>query len=630
MLDALRKGAGTWVAKLFIALLILSFAVWGISGFLTDVGQNTAAKVGDTEVSLFDFDRAYRQDLGRLAQQFGRQLTPAEGAAIGVPQQTLGKLVAEAAMNNTALDMKLGVSDERLATIIQSDPAFQGPGGRYDKNRLQQVLQASGYRDDEYVVERRKVAERAQLAEGIAGSMKAPMTYLEALDAYQNETRSADYLIVTPDFIGNIEDPAEGVLTTYFEEKKDDFRAPEYRQIKYVALTPTSLARPDDISEEDARAEFKRRAEDFFQPERRKIRQMSFPSQQAAEEAAAEIANGKTFDDLMSERNLANNDVALGEMAKADFLDEAIGDAAFSLEEGATSGAVEGRFSTVILNVEEILPESTKPFEEVKDEIVQSLAKEQAEREILDLLDEVEDARAGGALLDEVGERFSLTVETPAAFDASGNGEDGKPATLPDAEGLVAGTFDSDIGIENDVLQLGEQGFLWYDVAKVIPSRERTLDEVRDDVIAAWKKDELAKRLSDTAADLLAKVEGGTPFIALSAETGLEVKSAANLKRNTPSGDFGQDAVSAVFNGPVGTAAVTETGDGNGRIVLKVTGSNVPEFQTEAPQVAALGQQLSQQIQDTLLGQFISDQETKAGVEINNAGIAQLIGLDRN
>ncbi len=60
-------------------------------------------------------------------------------------------------MNNTAQNMKLGVSDERLATIIQSDPAFQGLGGRYDKNRLQQVLQANGYREDEYVVERRRL-----------------------------------------------------------------------------------------------------------------------------------------------------------------------------------------------------------------------------------------------------------------------------------------------------------------------------------------------------------------------------------------------------------------------------------------------------------------------------------------
>lgn len=630
MLDALRKGAGTWLAKIFIALLIFSFAVWGVSGFLTGVGQNTAAKVGDTEVTLMDLERVYRQDLNRISQQVGRPLTPIEGSALGIPQQTLGKLIAEAALNDTATSLKLGVSDERLARIIQSDPAFRGLSGNYDRNRLQQVLQNNGYREDEYVVERRKVAERGQLAEGLAGGMKAPAAYLQAFDAFQRETRSVDYILVTPDYVGEIEDPAEDVLSNFFQDNLAEFRAPEYRAIKFVELTPSALARPDDISEEDARSEYEIRKADYSQPERRKVRQMSFPSAEDANKAAAELAGGKSFDDLMTERNLSSNDVALGTMAKADFLDEAIGDAAFSLAEGETSGAVDGRFSTVIVNVEEILPEATQPFEDVRDAIVTELANEQAEREILDLLDEVEDARAGGALLDEVGERFSLTVQAPAAFDASGQGVDGTAVALPDAEGLVAGTFESDIGIENDVLQMGDQGFLWYEVSEVTPSRDRTLDEVREDVIAAWKREELTRRMDESAADLLSKVENGTPFIALAAETGLAVQPAQGLTRTAPSGDLGRDALEAVFSGPVGTAASTASADGSGRVVLKVTGSTVPEFDPSAPQVVALGNQVSQQIQDTLLGQFITDQETKAGVEINNAGVTRILGLDNN
>jgi len=630
MLDALRKGAGTWVAKLFIALLILSFGVWGVSGFLTGVGQNTVAKVGDTEVSIVDFDRTYRQDLNRLAQQFGRQLTPAEGAALGIPQQSLGQLVAEAAMDSTAKSLKLGVSDEQLAEIIQSDPAFRGANGQYDRNRLQAVLQQNGYTEDEFVVQRREVAERGQLAEGIAGSMKAPISYLEALAAYQSETRTADYLLVTPQFIGEIADPSEETLTAYFEENKADFRAPEYREINYVALTPEAVARPQDISDEFAREEYERRIDDFSQPERRRVRQLSFPTEEAADEAAAELAGGKSFEELMSARNLTSNDVALGVMTRADFLDDAIGDAVFSLDAGATSGAVDGRFSTVIVNVEEVLPESVKPFEEVRETIVTELAREQAEREILDLLDEIEDAIAGGATLSEVSERFSLKLETPAAFDASGKGEDGSDIALPEAEDLLSATFESDVGIVNDVLQLGAQGFVWFDVTKVNPARDRALDEVRADVVAAWKQEELAKRLSDAAADLLAKAESGTPFIAMAADTGLEIKIASDLRRNTPSGDFGREAVAAAFSGPVGTMAVEETADGQGRLVMKITGSNVPEFNAEAPEVATLGTQVSQQIQDTLLGQFISDQENKIGVDINNAAVARVLGLDNN
>lgn len=628
MLDSLRKGAGTWVAKLFIALLIFSFAIWGVTDFLQGFGQNTAAKVGETEVSIFEFDRTYRQDLNRLAQQFGRPLTAEEGAALGIPQQALGRLIAEAALSNTAQDLKLGVSDQRLATLIQSDPAFRGPSGRYDRARLDQVLRAYGYQEDEYVVQRRRAAERNQLSLGIAGSMKAPVSYLEALSAYQFETRSADYVLLTDETIGEIEEPTDPALTTFFDENKSDFRAPEYREIKILSLTPETVARPDDIAEEDARYEYEQRAERYFQPERRKVRQMSFPSSEAAQEAAAEIAGGKTFDDLMSERGLADNDVTLGTMAKDDFLDETLGDTAFSLGQGETSGAVEGRFSTVILNVEEVLPESTRPYEEVKDEIIQDLAAEQAEREILDLLDEVEDARAGGALLEEVGERFSLPVETLAAFDQSGKSESGSDVDLPAAEGLLAAVFESDVGLENDVLPFGDQGFLWYEVDNVIPERDQTLDEVRETVIAAWKADQSRTRLSEKAAEIQTRLEGGTPLETLAGEAELEVKRAENLARNAPSGDFGPEAMTAVFGGPVGTSAVAASADGQ-QIVFKVADVAIPDFNAASPANAALNEQLSQQIGESLLGQFITDQQNAAGVEVNEVGISQAIGLNQ-
>lgn len=630
MLDALRKGAGTWLAKLFIALLIFSFAIWGVTDFLQGFGQNTAAKVGETEVSLLEFDRAYRQDLNRIGQQLGRPLTPVEGAQLGIPQQALGRLVAEAAMSNAATALQLGVSDERLAAIIQSDPNFIGATGRYDRSRLQQVLRANGYREDEYVIERRNGAERNQVVQGLSGGMGAPKAYLAALDAYQRETRSVDYLIITADQIGVIEDPADDVLSAYYEDNKTGFRAPEYREIKYVELVPSALARPDDITDEDAKAEYDRRISNYAEPERRRVRQMSFNSADEAKTAADELAGGKTFADLMSDRNLSNNDVALGAMARTDFLDDAIGEAVFGLGAGGTSGAVEGRFSTVIVNVEEILPASTTPFADVKAELIEDLALEQAEREILDLLDEVEDARAGGALLDEIGERFSLAVKSTGSFDNTGKTTVGTDAILPDAEGLLAGIFESDIGVENDVLQIGTRGYLWYDVTKVTPVRDRELDEVRTDVITAWKTDQLNERLSAKATELLAKAESGTSLADLAAEENLSVQKAEDMTRTQPTGDLGREALTAAFEGPAGTAASAATADGNGRIIMKVAASAIPEFDADTPEAQALGTQLSEQFQRSLINLYITEQENRAGIEINDAGIAQVIGLNQD
>lgn len=629
MLDALRKGAGTWVAKIFIGLLVLSFAVWGVADVFRGFGQNVAAEVGGTEISLIDFDRAYRRDLNRFSQQLGRPLTTREGTQLGIAQQTLGTLIAEAALNENARTMNLGISDEKLTVQIQQDPSFR-TGGSYDPNLLKQILRNNGMSEDEFVTEQRSLAERQQLAQAISGGMVVPTAYLKVLHDYQSETRNVAYVVIEPSDIGEISDPDEATLGSFFETEKAKFKAPEYRKITLLQLTPDTIARPDDVSDADAQAEYENNKQQYHDPEKRKVRQLSFTKPEDAKAAADKLAAGMSFDDLMKDLNLTDNDVYLGLMAKDDFLDTAIGDAAFSLDEGATSGIVDGRFSSVILNVLEVQPEKTQPFEAVKDDIKALLAKEQAEREVLDLLGEIEDARAGGATLKEVGERFHLETITPDEIDSTGKNQAEAAVELPNAKGLVSGVFDSDVGVENDPLQLGTHGFLWYEVDEVIPSRDRTLDEVKDKVVAAWKEAEVERRLAEKAKDLAEKARSGTDMAALAESNGLELKTADGIARNVAAGDISGAAASQAFEGAEGSVIDVEASDKAGRLVIKVTGRNTTEFNEADPTNAALKTQLASQLQDSLLNQYISNIETQAGININQAGIASVLGLGDN
>ncbi|SHM70122.1 SurA N-terminal domain-containing protein [Roseibium suaedae] len=630
MLDALRKGAGTIVAKLFIALLVLSFAVWGVADMFKGFGQNVAATVGGTEISLVNFDREYRRDLANFSSRIGRTLSTTEGAQFGLPQQTLGRLVAQAALDEAASGMRLGVSNERLIDLIHADPAFQSPTGGYDRNRLAQVLRNAGVTEDEYVTDRRKLAERQQLAEAVSGGMVAPDAYLEVVNRYQGETRNVSFLTVDAASLGEIADPDQATLDAYFEAQKTKFRAPEYREAVLLELTPDSLSRPEDVTDEAIQQEYEANTEDYSQPERRKVLQIAFPNKDDAAKAGEELKAGKTFEELMSERNLADKDVTLGLMTKGDFLDPAIGESAFSMETGETSDVIDGRFSPVVIKVAEVQAAHTKPLEEVSADIRKALASEAAEREVLDLLNDVEDARAGGEGLQAVADRFQLKTQTPAAFDNTGAGEDGKAVLLPDVDGLVAGAFDSDIGIENDPLPIGQRGFLWYEVTKVIPGRDRELSEVRDDVIKAWKVEETEKRINARVKELEDKAKAGTSFADLATEAGLTVKTAENVKRGEATGDLSQEAASVIFSGPVGT--VTDAGEakGNGRLLLRVDAVNTPAFFAESDDLKQIRDQLSQQIQDSLLNQYISQVETEAGVEINQAAIGLVIGSPTN
>ena len=75
MLTALRHAAGTWVAKFLLILLVLSFAVWGISGQITGGLGSNVVQVGSTKVSVLEYRLAYDRQIRLLSQQFGMPLT---------------------------------------------------------------------------------------------------------------------------------------------------------------------------------------------------------------------------------------------------------------------------------------------------------------------------------------------------------------------------------------------------------------------------------------------------------------------------------------------------------------------------------------------------------------------------
>ncbi len=183
-------------------------------------------------------------------------------------------------------------------------------------------------------------------------------------------------------------------------------------------------------------------------------------------------------------------------VAKSDIIDSAVADAAFSLKPGETSAPVKGRFGTVLLQVGKIEPGEEKTYEQVAAQIKREMAESRAKSEVGNLRDKIEDERAAGSTLAETAKKLGLKSVSIEAVDRSGRGLDGKPVTgLPQTPNVISAAFAADVGVDTDPLQLPGGGYLYYDVTGVTPSRERPLEEVKDQVTARWRDDEIAKRL---------------------------------------------------------------------------------------------------------------------------------------
>src|SRR5262245_58157999 len=103
MLDSIRNLASGWVSQLLLALLVISFAVWGVSDIFTGFGQNAVARVGGNDVSVREFQRRYQLATQALLQQLnGQSITPQQLVQFGLPTQVLDGLVVEHALNDAA------------------------------------------------------------------------------------------------------------------------------------------------------------------------------------------------------------------------------------------------------------------------------------------------------------------------------------------------------------------------------------------------------------------------------------------------------------------------------------------------------------------------------------------------
>ena len=631
MLDALRSRATGWVAQLFIALLVLSFAVWGVSDVFTGFRSDTVASVGKTNISTTNFARQYDQALQSMTRQMGQAITPEQAQLFGVPGQVLGRLVTQATLDDTARQFGLGLSNEVLAKEIAEDPAFRGPAGGFDRLFFTQVLRNNSLSEDQYVRDRHAVLLRYQVSDALVGATVAPDPYLRALHEYRSEERSIDYLQLTAAAAGVIGEPGDADLSAFFEENKAQWRAPEYRALSYFKVVPADIAKPGDVTDEEARADYDKNIKDYTKLEQRKVSQIHFDVREEADAATTAIAGGKAFDEVATERKLSAADTSLGFVTRDQIIDPKVSEAAFSLTAGSVSGVVESDFGFFIVRVEEVQPEIVKTFEEVKDEIKNRLAVERATKRIIGTYDQVEDARAAGETLAEIAPKIGVQLAKVDAIDRSGNDDKGnKVADLPGSAELLKATFETDVGIENDAVRTEGNGYVWFEVTAVTAERDRQLDEVRDKVVAAWKEGEIEKRLTAKAEEIRARLAGSETIDKVAEELSLELKSASKLTRTTqPPADLSPAVLAEAFGGPTGYAAVANGAAAGTKIVLVVKDATVPAFDAGAAELAQTRKQISDQIANDYLQQFLVEMQAQAGLSVNQTAMQAVIGQQR-
>jgi peptidyl-prolyl cis-trans isomerase D len=634
MLRGMRKASSNWLGKIIMAVvmgvLVVSFGLWGIADIFKGYGQSTLATIGRTEISTEQFRLLYTDRLQQIGRQFGRPLTMDQARAFGLDRQVLQQTVAEAALDEEARRMGLGQTDAETMRMIFADSNFKGVSGAFDPQRFQSMIRQFGFSEPRYIADQRRLSLRRQIAGTVTAGLEPSKVLIDALSRYQSEQRSIEYVKLDAGQAGTIDPPSPETLAGYFDDHKAQFRAPEYRKLSFVVLNPEEVGKWATISDEDAKKVFEQRRDKLGTPEQRQVSQIVFPNAEEALSARGRITNGLSFEDLARERGLNPTDVDLGMIAKSAVIDTAIADAAFSLPSGEVSQPVQGRFGVALVKIGKIVPGVEANYDSVAPNLKKEIAIERARASVAELRDKMEDERGGGASVIEAARKLGLSAVTIDAVDRSGRLANGQPVgNIPTGLDVVSQAFASDVGVDNDPIQF-KGGFVWYDVLAITPSHERALDEVKDQVEARWRDDQITGRLRAKATDIAQKLDQGGKLADEAAAAGLKVDTAAAFRRDASLPELPAATVAAVFRAARDGVGQSPGTGANEWIVFRVTDVTVPPADLASDEMKKLKETLSRGLTDEQVAQYVTKLESDIGTTVNEAAFAQVTGANNN
>ena len=630
MLQAMRSGIGSWFVKIFLGLLVMSFAIWGVGDMFRTAIDTSVAVVGKTKITDFDFTREFNQQLQLLRSQFGGRMDTETALQLGLADTVVNRMVSRAALDHAASDLGLMIPDSHVVREIQSNPAFHNQFGDFDRISFSQILYRMQLSEPQFVEMTRGDIARTELINSLVAGATAPKSLIDALYSHRNEKRGAEFFIIRNSDIKDIGEPDEGALVAYHQDHAENFTAPEYRTVSFITVEVGDLTADIEIGDKEMRSEYIIRADEFGTPEMRKVEQIVIADMEEARELYRKIEGGLDFAQAAFERDGSTlDDILLGTLDRvelAEAADETVANVVFALAADAVSEPVETPFGWHIFRVDEIIAGQSRDFEDVVVELRERLTLERATDELYDFANRIDDELAGGASLEDVATTTALRLRTLAPFDRGGRDGNGNQVSgLPRASKFLGAAFDKEIGEDLYLDETDEEGYFVIRLDDIRPRTLKPLDEVREAVVVAWRAEQGDNAARERADKMIEVAAQGGDFAALAEGLGRKVEKAKSFDRN---GVGARPAMSRalivrIFESDSGYA-IAPTIDNDGYIVARITNITPGDPRSDEAGLRVVGQNVSRGLGDDVLAQYQAALHRELGIRINRALMMRL------
>ncbi|WP_159564882.1 peptidylprolyl isomerase [Budvicia diplopodorum] len=529
MMDNLRAAANHVVLKVILAMIIVSFVLTGVSGYLSGGSQQYAAEVNGQEIGRANFEQALAGERSRLQQQLGdqfSQLASNEGYMKQMRQQVLNRMINDVLLDQYAAKIGLAIGDDQVRLAIQSSPEFQ-TNGKFDNDKYLKLLNQFQYQPPQYAELMRKQLLTQQLLEGYSGTNFALPSEAQSIIALIDQKRDIRTANIDMAALAaqKTAEPSEQAVKDFYEQNKNRFTAPESVRVNYIEVDAASLTDGLTVTAQEIADFYAKNKPMYMQKPRFNYSIIVLEKESDAKSVLEQLKTGANFADVAKAKSIDKDSAAKGgELGwlEASAVTDDIAKAKLT-EKGQISDLIHSDLGYLVVRLNDTQPEQQKPLDDVKKEITQNLLQEKSYNKYEDLQAKLIDGAGSNNLSLADAEKASGLK----AVESDWFTRDNIPKALSYPEiaqeifgGSLFGTNGAP-GRNSDVITVeGDRAFVLR-IAEHRPEAIKPFEQVSADITALLKRQNVMKMAREQADKLL---------VALSSDKGNEALSAANVK----------------------------------------------------------------------------------------------------
>lgn len=579
MLAGFRKLAKSPFAVVLFGLLIVSFAVFGISDVFKGPKGSGVISAGSRSMSAADFKQRFDNYRKAMEQRNGTTLTPDQAVEQGVDRQIVQELMLQESLAAALQQAGVAPSDKLVADTVHQQMSqlppttrpFDPITGKFDSRAYAALMQQNGITPQAYEASLRDEIAQTHFFSAIADGLKAPRIYAALQGAYLLEARDISAFAVNPASVQRPGAPTDAQLMAFMKENADRLTRPETRVLSIMRVSAPALEPTVTVDPAEVQKAFNFRKDSLAKPETRTIIQIAAPDAKSAATISQRLAKGE--DPAAVAKAYGKTPLVLTDKPKTAVPDRKVAEAAFALAAGQVSGPITGDLGVAVVKVTKINPGAVATLESVRAQIEAEVRAQAAQAKAYDQTQAYQDARDAGADLVSAASKAGALVITTAPVTAQGTDQMGQPVAglTPD---IVKTAFDLSQGGESELVELGKGDYYAVRVERIVPAALPPLAEIKPQLTAVWMGQEMAKRMKAKADELAARVKKGESLetVAASAQSKVQKIPGGLTRQNAQQHmGLGTEFLGAAFTAKPGAIFTARAGQqGEAYVVAKL------------------------------------------------------------